>query len=144
MTRLDPVVSERLDRAVTYLRRTGQPRITRKDLASLALDQLLTQLAAELLDGDDFPDSMDPALFEIEGRPIFRPGETSKTPKVALSREVTRIDGSLLDQLRQAVDVLREYEHSRATLTELVNDGARRVLAELGERYPDLLPPASA
>lgn len=144
VTRLDPVVSDRLNRAVRYYRATGLPRMNRKDLASRIIDEGLRDLAvAELGDGEDFPDSMNPMLFDdVERRPIFRPGETSRTPKAPMSREVTKIGGVLLDQLRQAVDILRTEQRHDLTLLELVNEAAARLVHELGEQYPQLGPPA--
>ena len=144
VTRLDPVVSDRLNRAVRYYRASGLPRANRKDLASKLVNEGLSDLArAELGDGEDFPESMHPVLFDdVERRPIFRPGETSRTPKEPMAREVTKIDGGLLEQLRQAVDILRIEQRHDLTLLELVNEAAARLVQELGERYPHLGAPA--
>jgi len=106
VVKLDPVVGERLDRALTWLARRGRGA-TRKDAVSAAVSDWLDDLAVTELDGADFPED---AVLPFEGfgpEPIFRPGEASQTPRSRWDREITKVDSAVLGQARRTVAFLK-------------------------------------
>ena len=110
VVKLDPVVAERLDRALLWLGRRGRGRQTRKDAVSAAVTAWLDDLAASELDGADFPADAVLPFEEFEPPPIVRPGEASQTPRQILKREVTKIGAPVLEQARRVVSFLDEVE----------------------------------
>jgi hypothetical protein len=98
VVRIDPVVGDRLSRAVRFLRTMGWTNLTAKAAATQAIDRWCSDAAAKHLDpGKDFPaDGGMPTLFEdteLERSVILRPGELSSTPRITQARHVTCISG---------------------------------------------------
>ena len=143
VVKLDPVVSERLDRALTWLGRRGRGRLTRKDAVSAAVTAWLDDIAAAELAGADFP-ADDVLPFDgFEAPPIIRHGQASQTPRQVWDREVTKVDGYVLEQARRAVRFLGSVERS-TTLLQFVSEALATRLDALQERYPQFGPLRSA
>ena len=137
VTKLDPVVGERLDRALVWLRRRGQT-MTRKDAVSAAVAAWLDGLAEAELDGEDFPPPDNVLPFEgFEPPPVFRAGETSKTPRRVWERDVTRIDATVLEQARRAVAVLGRHQ-APITLMDFVTLAVSAELRVVENSYPEI------
>ncbi|MFZ0226553.1 MAG: hypothetical protein WAL41_06355 [Mycobacterium sp.] len=142
VVKLDPLTGDRLDRALAWLRARGRG-VTRKDAVSAAVEAWLDDLAAAELDGADFPED---AVLPFEGfgpEPIFRPGETSQTPRSVWDREVTKVDSPVLVQARRAVRFLGRIGHS-TTLVEFVSAAIAARLDTVEQRYPQFGPVRSA
>ena len=135
VAKLDPVIAERLSRALVWLARRGRG-LSRKDAVSEAVSAWLDELAAAELDGTDFP-LPDPMLpFEgLEPAPIIRPGEASQTPRQVWDREVTKVDGLVLEQARRAVQFLGSVS-SPITLLDFVTGAVVARLDAVEGRYP--------
>ena len=134
MVKLDPVVSERLDRALVWLGRRGEGRLTRKDAVSAAVTAWLDDIATAELEGADFP-ADDVLPFEgFEAPPIIRQGQASQTPRQVWDREVTKVDGYVLEQARRAVRFLDSIEGS-TTLLQFVTDAVAARLDGVEEQY---------
>jgi hypothetical protein len=135
VVKLDPVVVERLDRALAWLGRRGRGRLTRKDAVSAAVAAWLDELADAELDGADFPAELVLPFEELAPAPIVRPGEASQTPRVVWDRAVTKIAGGVFEQTRRAVSFLAGVEGS-TSLVDFVTGGGQRRLDALEQRYP--------
>jgi hypothetical protein len=136
VTRLDPVVGERLDRCLVWLRRRGR-RMTRKDAVSAAVTAWLDGIAENELDGKDFPPSDDVLPFEgFDLPPVISPDTASKTPRQVWERDVTRIDAAVLEHVRLAVEVIARHE-APITLMDFVTLAVIDRLDAVKKRYPD-------
>jgi HNH endonuclease len=142
VVKLDPLVGERLDRALTWLARRGRGA-TRKDAVSAAVSAFLDDLAAAELDGDDFPED---AVLPFEGfgpEPIFRQGEASQTPRSVWDREVTKVDSVVLGQARRTVAFLKSVG-KQTNLVDYVTGAVAAWNEAARTKYPQLSMPDSA
>ncbi len=86
VVRLDPAVGEELEAAWRYLRSTGRPRVTRRDLASAGIANYLAALRDELVDGEPWPEP-NLTLFDAEERSrVHGRTDLSRTPRVPTPR----------------------------------------------------------
>jgi hypothetical protein len=134
VVKLDPLTGERLDRALAWLRARGRG-VTRKDAVSAAVDAWLDNLATTELDGADFPEEAVLPLEGLESAPLFRPGETSQTPRSVWDREVTKVDSLVLVQARRAVRFLARVE-CPTTLVDFVTGAVSARLDAVENTYP--------
>jgi hypothetical protein len=147
VVRIDPLTGDRLSRAVLFLRSAGGlPTMTAKAAATEAIDAWLDRLSSARLGGADFPaDGGVPNLFDeaeqVEQRPILRPGELSSTPRVTMPRDVTRISGPVLEQVRKAVEILRQREAPGLSYMAFVDAAVMRLVRDVEARYPELAEP---
>jgi hypothetical protein len=142
VVKLDPLVGERLDRALTWLSRRGRGA-TRKDAVSAAVSAFLDDLAAAELDGADFPED---AVLPFEGfgpEPIFRQGEASQTPRSVWDREVTKVDSVVLGQARRTVAFLKSIGRP-TNLVDYVTGAVAAWNEAARTKYPQLRMPDSA
>lgn len=134
VVKLDPLTGERLDRALSWLRARGRG-VTRKDAVSAAVDAWLDGLAVTELDGADFPEEAVLPLEGLESAPMFRPGETSQTPRSVWDREVTKVDSLVLVQARRAVRFLGRIG-CPMTLVDFVTMAISARLDAVENQYP--------
>jgi hypothetical protein len=135
VVKLDPVVAERLDRALLWLGRRGRGRPTRKNAVSAAVTAWLDELSAAELDGEDFPSDPMLPLEGLEPRPIVRPGEASQTPRLVWDRQVTKVGATVLEQARRAVRFLAPVE-GPISLVDFVTGAVADRLDSVENRYP--------
>lgn len=135
VVKLDPVVAERLDRALTWIARRGRGQLTRKDAVSAAVATWLDELADAELDGADFPSELVLPFKELAPAPIVRAGETSQSPRVVWDRAVTKIAGGVLEQARQAVSFLAGVE-GPMSLVDFITGAVSARLDAVEQRYP--------
>jgi hypothetical protein len=135
VVKLDPVVADRLDRALIWLQRRGRGRLARKDAVSAAVAGWLDELADAELDGADFPAELVLPFEELASPPIVRPGEASQTPRLVWDRAVTKIAGGVLEQARRAVSFLTGVE-GPTSLVDFITGAVSARLDAVEQRYP--------
>ncbi len=135
VVRIDPTAGEELQRAWRYLRAAGDPRLTRRDLASEAIAAHLDALREKLELGDEWPEAL--RLFDVESS-AARTGrnDLAQLPRVPMARQHTKVPGELLDHARAGIAHRRGHGEPDLTLLDWITAAFASALAADADRYP--------